>query len=520
MLEFRILGPLEVGGENGTIQLGGPRQRATLAILLLHANRVVPVEQLADDLYAGRPPVTAVTQVQRQVSELRRALGSAGAIETRPPGYVLRVRDQDFDLACFERLTAEAGHARAREDAAAAAALLDEALSLWRGPPLADLAYEQFARAPVERLEELRLTALEERIDAELMLGRHATVVSELEGLAAEHPLRERLRGQQMLALYRSGRQADALEVYRETREQLVSSFGIDPSAPLRALEHAILTQDDSLELGVPQTGRGGAVLVAPSCDDALSTLLPLATAFAAGNELVVARIVAEEHELDAAAAALRACGATARTAAFTSGDPAADLVRLATNNDADLVLVDAPPGIDGAQLPEPLVAAARAHARAGRDPRPGPGSLPGAVHVPFGGGEHDWAALELGAWLASATGSPLRLVGTRAICGAVDATPAVSWRMRRSPCSGWSRSRRRRCSRNPTPRRCSKRWRTAPWSPSASRHAGASRESAPPAAPSSATRGRRSCSSTVACALAGSPRARTAPASPGRSVL
>ena len=417
MLEFRVLGPLEVVGENGTIQLGGPRQRATLAILLLHANRVVPVEQLADDLYAGRPPVTAVTQVQRQVSELRRALGSADAVETRPPGYVLRVRDQDFDLARFERLTAEAGLAVARDDAAAAAALLDEALELWRGPPLADLAYEQFARASVERLEELRLAALEERIDAELVLGRHTALVSELEGLAAEHPLRERLRGQQMLALYRSGRQADALGVYRDTRGQLVSKFGIDPSASLRALEHAILTQDASLELGVAHTvtAARGALLVAPSRDEALQEVLSLATALAAGRELVVARIVEAEGDLAGAVAALRACAAPARTAAFTSDDPTTDLVRLATTNDADLVLVDAPAGIDGAHLPEPLGALlertpAQVAILAG-----GPVLMAGPIHVPFGGGEHDWAALELGAWLAAATGSPLRLVGTRA---------------------------------------------------------------------------------------------------------
>ena len=178
VLEFRVLGPLEVVGEDGPVRLGGPRQRATLAILLLNANRVVPVERLADELYAGRPPVSAVTQVQRQVSELRRALGSADAIETRPPGYVLHVRDEDFDLARFERLTDEAERALSRDDAAAAAALLREALGLWRGPPLADLAYESFARAAGERLEELRLAALEERIEAELALGRHAALAA------------------------------------------------------------------------------------------------------------------------------------------------------------------------------------------------------------------------------------------------------------------------------------------------------------------------------------------------------
>jgi len=177
VLEFHVLGPLEVVGEGGALRLGGPRQRATLAILLLQGNRVVPVERLADELYAGRPPVSAVTQVQRQISDLRRALGAADAIETRPPGYVLHLGDDDFDLARFERLTAMAERARAREDVEAAAGLLREALDLWRGPPLADLAYESFARAAVERLEELRLAALEARIDADLVLGRHAAVL-------------------------------------------------------------------------------------------------------------------------------------------------------------------------------------------------------------------------------------------------------------------------------------------------------------------------------------------------------
>ena len=160
VLEFRVLGPLEVVGEDGPVTLGGTRQRATLAILLLNANRVVPVERLADELYAGRPPVSAVTQVQRQVSELRRALGSADVIETRPPGYVLRLRDEAFDLARFERLTADAEQAGARDDPGRAAALLRDALELWRGPPLADLAYESFAAASCERLEEMRLAAL------------------------------------------------------------------------------------------------------------------------------------------------------------------------------------------------------------------------------------------------------------------------------------------------------------------------------------------------------------------------
>jgi DNA-binding SARP family transcriptional activator len=413
VLEFRMLGPLEVVGDDGPIRLGGPRQRATLAILLLSANRVVPVERLADELYAGRPPVSAVTQVQRQVSELRRALGSAEIIETRSPGYLLRLRDDALDLGRFERLTAEADRARGLDDARAAG-LLREALALWRGPPLADLAYEPFARAAVERLEELRLAALEEQVEAELALGRHAALVPELEALVAEQPLRERLRGQLMLALYRAGRQAEALEAYRATRQALVESFGLEPSEPLQALERAILTHDPALELGAARAPSGASVvLVAPSRDDRIAALVELAALVPA--ELVVARLVGREDELAAAAAAVGAQRPRARTAAFTTDVPAADLVRLATANGADLVLVDAPPELDAPRLPEPLgelFERSPAHVAV----LSGTGfAAARAVHVPFGGGEHDWAALELAAWLASASGAPLRLVGTRA---------------------------------------------------------------------------------------------------------
>ena len=228
MLEFGILGPLEVDADEGPVPLGGPKQRATLAILLLEANRVVSVERLADDLYSGATPVTAVTQVQRQISELRKILG-ASAIETRAPGYVIRVAPEQLDLKRFERRADEASRARAQGDARAAARLFAEALELWRGAPLADLAHESFAQLSMERLEEIRLAALEQRIDADLALGSHAQLIGELEELVAEHPLRERFRGHLMLGLYRSGRQAEALSVYRLAREELVEAFGIGP---------------------------------------------------------------------------------------------------------------------------------------------------------------------------------------------------------------------------------------------------------------------------------------------------
>jgi DNA-binding SARP family transcriptional activator len=176
VLEFRVLGPLEVVGDDGPIQLGGPKQRATLAILLLNANRVVSVERLADDLYAGEAPVTAVNQVQRQISALRKALGSSSAIETRSPGYVIRLAPDQLDLGRFERLTGDGRAALVDGEMERAVELLRQALDLWRGAPLADVAHESFAFGAIERLEEIQLVALEQRIEAELALGRHREV--------------------------------------------------------------------------------------------------------------------------------------------------------------------------------------------------------------------------------------------------------------------------------------------------------------------------------------------------------
>jgi DNA-binding SARP family transcriptional activator len=414
VLEFRILGPLEVAADGERVQLGGPRQRATLAILLLHANRVVPVERLAEELYAGRPPVTAVTQVQRQVSELRRALGSASAIQTKPPGYALPVAPRQLDLARFERLTEQALGTAPRE----AADLLRRALALWRGPPLADLEYEEFSRPAVERLEEMRLAAVEARIDADLALGRHAVVAGELDELAAEHPLGERLQEQRILALYRSGRQVEALDAYDTTRRRLVERFGLEPSEPLKKLQRAILAHDASLELPSPaQAAPTRTLLVVPSRDEAVDSLTALARplARAAGATIVLARLVRAEGDLESAAATLRRYRGDVRTAAFTSEDTAADVVRLATSNDVGLVLVDAGRLVDGPTVPASLarlLARSPAHVAALAGGAP---ALGRAVFVPFGGGEHDWAALELAAWLASATQAPLRLVGTRA---------------------------------------------------------------------------------------------------------
>jgi DNA-binding SARP family transcriptional activator len=430
VLEFRILGPLEVVGDHGPIRLGGPKQRATLAILLLNASRVVSVERLADDLYSGAAPVTAVTQVQRQISELRKALGSASVIETRSPGYVIRLSPEQLDLHRFERQMEQASQALARGQATAALDRLREALALWRGTPLADFAYESFAQTSIERLEEIRLAAIEHRIEAEAALGRHAELVAELEALAAEHPLRERLRGQLMLALYRSGRQAEALDVYRRTREVLVEQFGIEPTPALHELERAILTQNPSLELvraaPIPAASLAEparTVLVLPSNEDRLDALLTIAEPLAThpARELIIARLLTDEGELGGAVSAVNArrssLDVSARTAAFTTHDPAGDAVRLAMTHDVELILVDAPPGFDGKRLPNAL-AAILERSPADVGVLAGPGVEFGAgwgVFVPFGGSDHDWAALELGAGLAVAAGAPLRLVGTKA---------------------------------------------------------------------------------------------------------
>ena len=428
MFEFRILGPLEVIGEDGPLRLGGPKQRATLAILLLSANRVVSVDRLADELYAGAAPVTAVTQVQRQISGLRKLLGSGSAIETRPPGYIIHLSPNQLDLDRFERGTDEAGRAMQRGDAIQAASLLRRVLGLWRGAALADLAHERFARIAVERLEEIRLAALEQRLDADLVLGRHRELIGELEELASRYPLRERLAGQLMLSLYRSSRQAEALDVYRRTREALVGGLGLEPTPALGELERAILTHDPALDL--EQAGLAGAapvlqeraVLVLPSGENRLEDLLAIAEPLALrrGHELIVTQLVASEAELDGALAAMKArrtsLSVPARTAAFTTGDRAADAVRLATTYDVDLVLIDAPDGLDAPMLPEELATTIeRSPADLGVlagsfEPARGSGVL-----IPFGGGEHDWGALEVGAWLSLATGETLTLVGTKA---------------------------------------------------------------------------------------------------------
>ena len=252
-IEFRVLGSLDALDNGRPLALGGPRQRAVLALMLLRANEVVPASRLIDDIWGEESPETAGNLLQGYVSDLRRVLGRE-AIATRGHGYAIYVAPDDLDLRRFERL-ADAGVEalddwRPRE----AAEILRQALSLWRGPALGDLVDQGFVSAAVSRLEELRLGVLEKRIDADLASGRHADVVAELTVLVAEYPLREWFRGQQILALYRCGRQADALESYQAARRLLAQELGIDPSPGLQRLEQAILEQDPSLDL--PGTDR------------------------------------------------------------------------------------------------------------------------------------------------------------------------------------------------------------------------------------------------------------------------
>jgi DNA-binding SARP family transcriptional activator len=411
-MEFRILGPLEVVDGDRSVPLGGGRQRAVLALLVTRPNEVVSTDRLIDELWGADPPKKALNTVQYYVSQLRKTLG-ADRIVTRPPGYLIRVEPEELDLARFERLAEEGGADRFRE-----------ALELWRGPALADLAYESFAREEAARLEELRLAVQERRADAELEAGRGPELVPELERLIAEHPLRERLRGQLMLALYRSGRQADALSAYQAARSTLVEELGIEPGPALQELERAMLRQDPGLEPAKELPTPERSILVAvrdPQCVDALIAVAEPLARSRPPRELILVRLTGAE-EMGAAAVllngrreALTDRGVAARTVAFTSADPGDDLVRLASEQDTDMLLVDwrSEDDLLAADLVAVLDRAPCDVALLGGSENAAPGPGPDRpVLVPFGGAEHDWAAVEVAAWIASASGASLRLAG------------------------------------------------------------------------------------------------------------
>jgi predicted ATPase/class 3 adenylate cyclase len=255
LVEFAVLGPLEATRGGTPIALGAGRQRALLALLLIHANEVVPSERLIDELWGADPPAGAAHSLQVYVSGLRKALEPerapntpASVVVTRMPGYVVRVGDRALDRLYFERLLGEGRQALREGDPRGAARRLGEALGLWRGPALVDFAYEGFAQAEAARLDELRISALEDKIEAELALGRHGELIGELERAARDEPLRERLWGQWMLALYRAGRQAEALRAFQKLRAHLGDELGIAPSPELVALEEAIVLQKPELD--------------------------------------------------------------------------------------------------------------------------------------------------------------------------------------------------------------------------------------------------------------------------------
>jgi DNA-binding SARP family transcriptional activator len=285
-LEFRILGPLQVSDETGHVALGGPKQRGLLAILVLEAGRVVPTDRLIDLLWGEEAPKSATASLQNAIGRLRRALG-ADVLETRAPGYVLSVGPDQIDARRFERTLADVRRLPAEERRQR----LNDALELWRGPALAEFAFDDFAQAEIRRLEELRLVAREERIDADLELGRHADVIGELEGLVRDHPLRETFRKQLMLALYRAGRQAEALEVYQDARARFIDELGIEPGPELKRLQAEILRHEAGLvgtdgpapldeEAEIVKALLGGRIVPVIGLDGAGDLAAHLASAF------------------------------------------------------------------------------------------------------------------------------------------------------------------------------------------------------------------------------------------------
>ncbi len=430
--EYRILGPLEARLDDRPVALGPRRHKALLVLLLIRANTFVAAERLIDELWGEDAPATAHNLVQGGVSSLRKALGR-DAIETRGTAYALRAPPLALDLHRFERLAEEGGLALAAERHDDAARALNEALALWRGPALADLADEAAVRPVAARLDDLHLLVQERRAQAELGRDRHAEVLPELQRLVLEHPLREQTHALLMLALYRGGRQADALAAYRTARATLVGELGIEPGPRLQQLEAQILHQDVAL-LPAPRRVGGAprpaatealrSLLIAPLAPGALDRLVAVAEPLARmpPRELIAVATVADGDglaalaaELDTHRAALAARGVTARAAAFTSLTPGADIARLAQEQDVDLVVVDAPAGL----LEDARVLALLEHApcdvavlagAAGRSV-----AADGPVFVPFGGASHDWAAVEIGAWLARARSVPLRLAGATA---------------------------------------------------------------------------------------------------------
>jgi DNA-binding SARP family transcriptional activator len=434
-VEYRLLGPLEVVAGGRSVPLGGRVQRAVLSALLLHANEAVPLDRLVDAVWGTAPPPSAAHAVSVYVSRLRKQLG-IDAIGRTAGGYVLRVAPGRLDLERFEELVGQARRELAGGDAERACELFDAALALWRGRPFAASRLEDFAHSHVARIEELRLAAIAARAEARLTVGRTDEVVPELEALTLEHPHDERLAGLLMLALYRAGRQADALACYQATRSRLSVELGIDPSQSLQELERKILAQDASLSLEPAETEPVRSVVVLPDRLDRLGALAELAGPFGRSrnpHEVILtwieppgpaAEVSRALAEASAVLARLRAelveGGARARVAAFTAAERGADVLRLALRPEVDLLVLggdlsDLEDGRFGPDLDRALAAAPCDVALWFERDDPAPVADDGPILVPFGALEHDWAALELAGWLASTTGRPLVLLGAAA---------------------------------------------------------------------------------------------------------
>jgi YVTN family beta-propeller protein len=343
-VKFRILGPLEVTDHGHEVPLAGSKQRAVLAILLLHANEVVSSDRLIDELWGDHPPPSAAKSLQVHVSRLRQSLDRGGGsgpdsvILTRGGGYLIQLQPDELDRTRFESLLDEGTKVLADGGRERAAELLRDALALWRGPPLADFAYESFAQTEIARLEELRLSAVEQLIEAELALGHHAQVIGELESLVGRHPFRERLRAQLMLALYRSGRQAEALRAYQDARRALVDELGIEPGEELQELQRAILAQDPSLGGAKPRARRDrGDVAPAP---------LPAVPERPSRRPLVAAGVLLLVLALGGLVVVLASDGEDdPETAPLTDDSHAVAVIDPATNSVTSVVSVGTNPG-------------------------------------------------------------------------------------------------------------------------------------------------------------------------------
>ena len=439
-----MLGPLEVRVSDRPVEITGAGKRALLVRLLLDANRVVNAASLIADLWVD-PPRSGLGALQQRMVELRRQLEAAGCsevIQTREAGYMLELAPGALDLHRFEAMLAEGAKELHADRLARAAEAYRDALALWRGPPLAEFD-APFAATARGRLAELRLVALDKRIDADLALGVHDELIGELQQLADEDPFREGFRAQLILALYRSGRQAEALETYQETRRTLVGELGVEPTRALQELEQSILRQDVGLDVRTPLAPRVNdpdpatalpvdaperSILVAPTDRSNIGLLLTVGEPLTRRppRELILIALAKTVEELRTTSATLEtrreellACGVSARAASFTSESVGADLVRIAGTQNVDLLLTDAPAELlaDGV-LPAELAEIFRdapcdvATVVSGDD-RSASGLE--SIVVPFGGTEHDWAALEISAWLAASHRSTLTLLGTEA---------------------------------------------------------------------------------------------------------